>query len=86
MCFGNNAADSKAAFKAIIKYLDSANLSKAVEIWNNDIKIAFNESQTFEDIFFSITTLLKKVKNPDKETVLTPEKVVDLHYSKANID
>jgi hypothetical protein len=29
---------------------------------------------------------LKKVKNPDKETVLTPEKVVDLHYSKANID
>ena len=86
MKLGSNPKESREAFKKIIKFLDKDAMCKSIQLWNNDVNNAFNESLTFDDAYKSIMNLLKRVKNPDKETVLTPEKVVNLHFDNSSIN
>lgn len=70
---------TKKVFKGFIKYYDAEIFVAASRSIRNKIKAADELAPT--ERIKSITALLSGFKNPDKETVLTPWRVVNMHMS-----
>ncbi len=77
---------TKEDFKEITKrFFDEKAVEGAVKKWCRDIDEIFKE-QNFDNQIEGLKNIFSKIKNPDKETVLTPWYVIDIHFKRTNLD
>lgn len=79
---------TKEAFRKLESTFDEDVLLVSINAWLNELDRVFDQRETLSALEYvdEIGKIFTKIKNPNKETVLTPFDVVDTVYTKAGLN